>query len=97
MNCARLECSIYFEPKTHNQKYCSDECCRIATNKRIMEKYYEKKAVRSGAVRICKNKKCDKQLSRYNYDDTCSTCEINIKKDAKQKLMDMIYDAGKVK
>ena len=40
MICANKECAINFDAKTHNQKYCSDECCRIATNKRIMEKYY---------------------------------------------------------
>jgi len=43
MICANKECAKDFEPKTHNQKYCTDECCRIATNRRIMEKYYEKK------------------------------------------------------
>lgn len=97
MICARKECSLEFEPKTHNQKYCSDECCRIATNKRIMEKYYEKKAIRSGAVRLCTNKGCGKQLSRYNYESVCSACESKSIKDAKKKLMDMINDAGKVK
>jgi hypothetical protein len=43
MICSNKECSKDFDAKTHNQKYCSDECCRVATNKRIMEKYYEKK------------------------------------------------------
>ena len=97
MICARFECSASFEPKTHNQKYCSDECCRIATNKRIMEKYYEKKAIRSGAVRICNNKGCEKQLSRYNYDSVCSSCESASVKNAKKKLLDMINDASKTK
>ena len=46
MICAREECGIEFEQKTHNQKYCSDECCRIATNKRIMDKYYKKKQLK---------------------------------------------------
>ena len=49
MICLNLECSKLFEPKTHNQKYCSDDCCRVATNKKIMEKYYEKKAIKNGA------------------------------------------------
>jgi len=43
--CSREDCGKEFNQKTHNQKYCSDECCRIATNRRIMEKYYEKKAI----------------------------------------------------
>lgn len=97
MICAREECSLDFEPKTHNQKYCSDECCRVATNKRIMEKYYEKKAIRSGAVRLCSNKGCSKQLSRYNYESVCSSCESKNVKDAKKRLLDMVNDAGKTK
>jgi hypothetical protein len=72
MICFNEDCKKKFEAKTHNQKYCTDECCRIATNKRIMEKYYEKKAIKKGAVRLCK--KCKSQLSRYNSDDVCSSC-----------------------
>lgn len=72
MICSNTECAKEFEAKTHNQKYCTDECCRIATNKRIMEKYYEKKAIKRGAVRLCK--KCKSQLSRYNSEDICSSC-----------------------
>jgi hypothetical protein len=62
-----------------------------------MEKYYEKKAIRSGAVRLCKSKGCGKQLSRYNYESICSACESSSVKSAKKKLLDMINDAGKAK
>jgi hypothetical protein len=72
MICANTECGKDFEAKTHNQKYCSDECCRVATNKRIMDKYYEKKAIKSGALRNCK--KCKSELSRYNSEDICASC-----------------------
>jgi hypothetical protein len=75
MICANKDCAKDFEAKTHNQKYCSDECCRIATNKRIMEKYYEKKAIRGGAHRACK--KCSSKLSRYNNSNLCAMCEKN--------------------
>ena len=89
MICFNSECAKDFTPKTHNQKYCSDECCRVATNKRIMEKYYEKKAIKNGAVRLCK--KCKSQLSRYNSDNTCSSCvkETNSKS---RKLLQEIID-----
>jgi hypothetical protein len=97
MICLNSECLKEFDAKTHNQKYCCDECCRVATNKRIMEKYYEKKAIRSGAVRICKNKGCEKQLSRYNYESVCSACESAVVKNNKKKLLDMINDASKAK
>ncbi len=41
--CSNKECAIEFEPKTHNQKYHNDECCRVATNRRIMESIMKKK------------------------------------------------------
>jgi hypothetical protein len=89
MICANVECKKDFDSKTHNQKYCSDECCRIATNKRIMEKYYEKKAIKKGAIRLCKKCKC--KLSRYNNEDICASClkEKNLKT---KKLLKEIVD-----
>ena len=48
MICAYKECFNEFEAKTHNQKYCSDECCRTATNIKIKERYYENKARLNG-------------------------------------------------
>jgi hypothetical protein len=92
MICGNKECSKDFTPKTHNQKYCTDECCRIATNKRIMEKYYEKKAIRNGALRNCSKCKC--QLSRYNQSSLCSTCEKNITIDKKNVLLRMIDEVS---
>ena len=91
MICANKECSKEFNAKTHNQKYCSDECCRIATNRRIMEKYYEKKAIRNGALRNCK---CGNRLSRYNVGSLCSTCEKNSSLKNKDKLKRIIDAIG---
>ena len=90
MICANSTCKKDFDPKTHNQKYCADECCRIATNRRIMEKYYERKAIRNGAERPCS--RCKNQLSRYNKGDFCATCEKNINLENKSKLFRMIDD-----
>lgn len=89
MICANTECKKDFEAQTHNQKYCCDNCCRVATNKRIMEKYYEKKAIKKGAIRLCK--KCKAQLSRYNSDQICSSCvkKTNLKS---RKLLKEILD-----
>ena len=88
--CANKEClnGKEFTAKTHNQKYCSDECCRIATNRRIMEKYYEKKAIRNGASRGCK--KCGAQLSRYNDTTLCASCQKKIDITKKSKIKGMI-------
>jgi hypothetical protein len=71
-HCANSSCKKVFERKTHNQKYCSPECCREATNRRIMERYYEKKDNRRGSVRVCAKSGCDTTLSRYNDSDVCS-------------------------
>lgn len=90
MICLNSECAKEFEPKTHNQKYCTDECCRIATNKRIMEKYYEKKAIKNGALRYCKN--CKAKLSRYNESSICSTCEKNITYEGKMLIWRILGD-----
>lgn len=89
MICGNSECAIDFEAKTHNQKYCSDECCRVATNRRIMEKYYEKKAIRGGAVRKCK---CGNMLSRYNQNTVCSICEKNSGIKNKSRLMEILNE-----
>jgi hypothetical protein len=92
MICSNKECSRDFEPKTHNQKYCSDECCRVATNRRIMEKYYEKKAIRNGAFRQCT--KCKTKLSRYNQGNLCSTCEKKVNVTNRGKLLGMINEVS---
>ena len=90
MICANTECGKDFENKTHNQKYCSDECCRVATNKRIMDKYYEKKAIKNGAVRKCK--KCKSNLSRYNSAEVCSKCEKEVAVRSRLATMEIINE-----
>lgn len=92
MICAYDECDNEFEAKTHNQKYCSDECCRIATNQKIKQKYYEKKARLAGKKRVCKTRGCKVLLSRYNPDDICSSCEANEKKKIRDSLVLMVTD-----
>jgi hypothetical protein len=92
MKCLNIECKKDFISKTHNQKYCSDECCRIATNKRIMEKYYEKKAIKNGAPRKCKG--CVGFLSRYNNDLYCAKCIKSKSSNYKKKIMDLLDDIG---
>jgi hypothetical protein len=75
VKCAHTECGREFEAKTHNQRYCSDECCRQATNARLMKQYYEKKARLKGHVRVCATTDCGTVLSRYNDDTVCRKCE----------------------
>lgn len=83
--CQYDSCSKEFSYKTHNQKYCSDECCRLATNKRIMERYYAKKKRRNGERRRCLS--CDTFLSRYNDLDYCSVHESDHVADFELELL----------
>lgn len=90
MKCAYEECKNEFEPKTHNQKYCSDECCRIATNIKIKNKYREKKERLSGKVRICKTPGCNTVMSRYFEDAVCELCRSKaIAEERKQILKEL--------
>jgi len=86
MICAYDHCNNKFNPKTHNQKYCSDECCRIATNEKLKEAYYEKKARLAGAKRICKSKGCNVILSRYNESNICDKC-VNADREKERKAL----------
>ena len=68
-------CGKHFPKKTSNQIYCDGECTKLATNERVMERYYERKANRQGKSRVCGYNACDTKLSRYNDDDYCSIHE----------------------
>jgi hypothetical protein len=93
--CARNGCDNEFAKKTHNQKYCTDECCRLATNERIMEKYYEKRDQRQGKTRYCKV--CETtRLSRYNDSQVCSPCKTSKQIAANRTVADMLANASLV-
>ncbi len=87
--CAYSECGLPFKAKTHNQRYCTDECCRKATNARLMKQYYEKKARRQGHIRVCKNG-CGTRLSRYNDTDECQSCAANKASEKRKQLFKII-------
>lgn len=73
-------------PKSKNQKYCNPDCCRKATNKKIMEKYYENKERLKGKIRHCKQ--CNLKLSIYNAANICYKCEDFNKKNNKKMIKD---------
>ena len=80
-------CGTEFQSKKKNQKYCDNICCRGATNKRIMERYYENKARLSGIKRYCA---CGKLLSRYNSATECGSCEFKNKDYNSNKILEAI-------
>ena len=62
-------------------------CCRGATNKRIMQKYYENKARLKGFKRYCD---CGQLLSKYNSGTTCNICDAKNKIYSNEKIMEAI-------
>lgn len=86
--CANDGCEQTYIKKTHNQKYCSDQCCRKATNKKIMDRYYENKRLRSGQPRLCSE--CSATLSKYNLGKVCSACDAKAHSDGQTLLMNQI-------
>ena len=81
-------CGNHFQSKKKNQKYCDNICCRGATNKRIMQRYYENKARLAGVRRLCE--KCSKVLSRYNSNSVCGACEMSSKDHNETKIKEML-------
>jgi methylphosphotriester-DNA--protein-cysteine methyltransferase len=55
-----------------------------------MENFYEKKAIKNGAVRNCK--KCKSDLSSYKTENICSSCQkVNYRK-TKDLLSEIINE-----
>jgi hypothetical protein len=94
MICAHDGCENEFEQKTHNMKYCSDECCRTATNLKIKQKYYEKKERLAGKQRVCKTRGCTTRLSRYNPSSICGVCEAKDREKLRASLIEMVNDVS---
>ena len=90
MICAHQTCNNEFEPKTHNQKYCSGECCKIATGLKIKEKYYYKKARASGVKFKCSMRGCKQILSRFTTDTVCENCKAKERTKERQDILDML-------
>ena len=86
-----INCSKDFESSKKNQKYCSPACCRLATNKKIMKKYYENKKRLNGEKRYCT---CGQLLSRYNENNLCFSC---VKKEeyGKESILEVINNVIK--
>ena len=95
LTCANDGCEETFKPKTHNQKYHSDECCRLATNRRIMKNYYRQRDQKAGKVRYCSVCNITK-LSRYNDGQVCAPCETKQQANARNSVLDMLTSAALV-
>lgn len=87
--CARDGCDETFVNKAHNQKYHSQECTKLATNARIMGKYWSRKDQLSGKVRYCVVCKTTR-LSRYNDTQVCRGCEAKEENRSNEDVAAMI-------
>ena len=92
VKCDRPGCDEWFTKKTHNQRYHNDECCRLTTTAKIMEKYYERRAQRLGHTRMCKSCNVTK-LSRYNDDQVCAACKSQKRLETNNSVLDMLARA----
>lgn len=75
-DCANPDCGLPFKPKVHNAIYCGPECRTVVMNKRILERYHQKKLQRkNNEPRECARKNCNHILSRYNKENICESCK----------------------
>jgi len=72
--CANEDCLKSFVPKTYNGVYCSADCRKTSTNKKLLEKYYENKANKT-RKRRCSTSGCSTILSIYNKEKICERCK----------------------
>lgn len=88
ITCENKGCDVEFAKKTHNQRYHDDECCRLATNAKIMEKYYQRRAQKLGLARFCLD--CNTKLSRYNSNTICNPCAEQKELNRNQSVVNML-------
>lgn len=92
--CANESCGVEFEPKSKTQKFCTPKCCKEATNRRILKKYHEEKAIKAGRPRYCVE--CGSKLSRYNEDVICEICDSEkIKREYDNAIEEIIRIASR--
>jgi hypothetical protein len=88
ITCEHIGCGVVFRKKTHNQRYHDDECCRLATNAKIMQKYYQRRAQKLGHARYCDV--CASKLSKYNSESKCNSCLQQSETTRNNMVVDML-------
>jgi hypothetical protein len=64
--CRNEECKKEFIAKVYNAAYCSVECRRLITNKKLLDKYYQNK---ENICEQCKGERFIKRLVSWGYDE----------------------------
>ena len=74
--CGNEDCQTVFLPKTYNGIYCSADCRKISTNRKLLEKYHSNKKNKN-LKRMCVTSSCTTILSTYNKEKICEPCKVN--------------------
>lgn len=81
-------CENEFIAKRSNQIYCNDQCCKAATNKKILDRYHTNKDEKNNKEKYCE---CGSKLSVYNQDTKCHSCQL---KKEHAKRVDLLRSLG---
>ena len=82
--CANPTCTNEFEVRRVNMIYCSNDCCKEATNAKLIARYHAKKNKHAGERRCT----CGAKLSRYNSNSKCHACIIADEQRDRRALLD---------
>jgi len=80
-----LNCEEIFIPHRHNMLYCNPACCKIATNKKVIRRYHEKKQKKNSSIRHCSE--CLTVLSKYNGNDRCYVCMRRVEEEKRKRIL----------
>lgn len=81
-------CESEFTAKRSNQIYCNEQCCKAATNKKILDRYHTNKAEKANKAIYCE---CGNKLSIYNKDIICHSCQL---KKEHEKRINLLRNLG---
>jgi hypothetical protein len=85
--CANEECKKDYEPKVHNSKYCSNDCCLAVAKQKTAAAKNERRSLKK---RQCA---CGTYLSSYNPDNMCHACKAREENEV-LKLLELLEDGG---
>lgn len=81
-------CGIEFQARRVNMIYCNEQCCKQATNAKLIAKYHKNKVL-ADKIEFCVD--CGTKLSKYNPDIKCFGCQ---RKSESQKRKDVLNRLG---
>lgn len=80
-------CGETFIARRINMIYCTDQCCKTATNAKLIASYHSKKQLKN-IPRDCSS--CGARLSRYNKDITCNSCKNRDESKKRKELLEQL-------